>query len=324
MPKDAVIIMVLPQKGCEDATEVYRFLDSLVESRGGAAGVLALVASGAAGLSQLAMSWAKVRGVPAVVLPEAGAKGKGKKDPFPSYSGYLRSLAAPGGSETPTTASLGGTCLVVGVDPSYAHVGGRHDLTRHARWAQSLSLEFVAFDQGEERRARLRQDALFYSSIKDQDDGVKFINVYSRGRTKLGRMMSNFASPPVPLTTAEGDFASVEGYWFYLGTGSAAGAEREELHRLTGFQAKSRGGELRELFPPSEAERLGEMEFREKIKDALVGKLLAMPELAALLVDSTLPFVHYYVYGEGEKSGIVPGEGLWLVDAWEWLRESLR
>lgn len=75
-------------------------------------------------------------------------------------------------------------------------------------------------------------------------DGVDHINVYSRGRTGLGRVLTNFAH--TPFTVPEhGTFASVEGYWYWLQC--PAGAARERLRPLHGHRAKQIGRELRIL-----------------------------------------------------------------------------
>jgi len=49
-------------------------------------------------------------------------------------------------------------------------------------------------------------------------DGVTHINIYSKGKTKLGRLLTNFAH--TPFTHAEyGQFASVEGFWYWIRDG---------------------------------------------------------------------------------------------------------
>jgi hypothetical protein len=51
--------------------------------------------------------------------------------------------------------------------------------------------------------------------IKPSEDGVTHINVYSRGNTELGRLLSNFAHTPFSHPEF-GEFASVEGFWYWL------------------------------------------------------------------------------------------------------------
>lgn len=56
------------------------------------------------------------------------------------------------------------------------------------------------------------------SSVKydPKMDGVTHINIYSKGKTQLGRVASNFAYFPFEIPN-DGRFSSVEGYWHWLG-----------------------------------------------------------------------------------------------------------
>lgn len=131
------------------------------------------------------------------------------------------------------------------------------------------------------------------------EDGVTHINVYSQGRTELGRMLSNFAYSPI--TTADGDFASIEGYWYWLSTEEATPG-REQLRELSGFDAKKRGRKLQSPdFVP-------DLWSRRKIRLAIWLKIQANLSLRNRLAQSVLPFAHYYVYGgEAHEAG------------WEWI-----
>ena len=44
-------------------------------------------------------------------------------------------------------------------------------------------------------------------------DGIDHINIYSKGKTSLGRWLSNFAKSPIE--TEDGHFDSIEGYWYW-------------------------------------------------------------------------------------------------------------
>jgi len=115
-------------------------------------------------------------------------------------------------------------------------------------------------------------------------DGVDHINIYSKGKTELGRKLSNWF--PLRFTCEDGDFASIEGYWYWLGTHNVS------LRSLSGYQAKEFGKSLPQTF------KLLEVDFRTKIKKAINIKLLA---LRSEIIASTLPFAHYYVYGNKAK-----------------------
>lgn len=130
----------------------------------------------------------------------------------------------------------------------------------------------------------------FQKTIRiDKDDGVKHINVYSHGQTTLGRMLSNFNLKPGDLP--EGNFQSMEGYWYYLALPDIP--EKEILKTLTGWNAKSKGMELAkqydEIFFP---------EFPEKIGQAITKSIYNNPQLVQEIKNNNLPLKHYYVYGE--------------------------
>jgi hypothetical protein len=147
--------------------------------------------------------------------------------------------------------------------------------------------------------------------IDPSEDGVTHINIYSKGRTELGRLLSNFAH--TPTDTVDGRFESLEGYWYWLLIGD--GTEREELKKLHGFAAKKRGKELAKRDYTYE---YGEqIKFKEKFEAALFRKIEQHGELNRLFYESTLPFKHYYVY---PNKIVEPYESQWILDYLEELR----
>lgn len=114
-------------------------------------------------------------------------------------------------------------------------------------------------------------------------DGVEHINIYSKGKTELGRLLTNFAY--APFTHPEyGSFASVEGFWYWLRNGK----QHEELRTMYGFKAKEYGKQF---------ESVGCSTFQEDIKEAIRCKLRQNRNILKMLVDSNLPLEHYYWYG---------------------------
>src|SRR5690606_30690423 len=105
------------------------------------------------------------------------------------------------------------------------------------------------------------------------------------GKTQLGRFLSNFALAPF-THTLHGRLASVEGFWYYVSTGF----QHECLRDLAGFEAKKIGKtfDKLELYPE---------DFEALVKDAITAKLMAHPKQLNALIDSELPFTHYYTYG---------------------------
>lgn len=125
-----------------------------------------------------------------------------------------------------------------------------------------------------------------------KDDGVTHINVYSKGKTDLGRALSNFAHLPFhhPI---HGYFASIEAFWYWLSTGG----QRNELRALYGYQAKEAGRVVRE-----ELKKNGGLvdvkDFKAQIKKAILCKIEQNEALRIDLKASTLPLTHYYIWGD--------------------------
>lgn len=142
-------------------------------------------------------------------------------------------------------------------------------------------------------------------------DGVTHINVYSKGITKLGRALSNFA--PIPFEhPKDGRCASVEGYWYYL----KSGRQYPYLKELYGVNAKQEG----KKYP-----RVDDSDFIEDIKTAITCKIVQNPELEKDFKESTLPFTHYYWYGSVMDPKVLAKDtDKWMVDHLEDLRTSLR
>lgn len=145
-----------------------------------------------------------------------------------------------------------------------------------------------------------------------EEDGVTHINVYSKARTELGRLMSNFTYLPFehPL---HGSFNSVEGYWYWLSTGD------DRLRTLHGFDAKKLGRELRGADWSPKPDLF--TNFQECIKTAIDQKVKNSERLRELLAVSDLPFVHYYVMYDR----VLPQESdNWIMEHWESIRKSLK
>lgn len=136
--------------------------------------------------------------------------------------------------------------------------------------------------------------------IIDGQDGITHINIYSKGETDLGRWLSNFSR--TPFTCEEGRFESIEGYWYWLGS------RDDRLRKLSGYPAKKLGKDL---------PRIVEVDnFESKIKKAIICKLKANPYILKALLESELPFAHYYVFcGYRKDAGFQ-----WLVEFFEELR----
>ena len=123
--------------------------------------------------------------------------------------------------------------------------------------------------------------------IDPQLDGITHVNIYSQGKTELGRMLSNFYH--FKFNTTEGTFNSVEGYWHWLGIQDCE--EKEILKTLHGYKAKEIGTKLKKRLKSK-----FDNNFERKILLAIFGKSKYYKNL--FLSDiGKLPFEHYYNFG---------------------------
>lgn len=161
-------------------------------------------------------------------------------------------------------------------------------------------------------------------------DGVDHINIYSKGNTVLGRLLSNFTRVPFTFTELYkelGSFESIEGLWYWLRLYNHQLPEDhehnrrvDELRTLWGTQAKQKGRELRNQLIAHQPEEQPESAFQSVISAAIAEKVIANEQIVELLNESSLPFVHYYVYGDKVK--VV--ECKWLMDEWERARRIVK
>lgn len=116
------------------------------------------------------------------------------------------------------------------------------------------------------------------------EDGITHINIYSRSRTELGKLLSNFAYSPF-MHPEYGKFDSMEGYWYWIKTGMC----HDILRTLHGIIAK-RTGQKFKIVPFIHLNKT----FDDVIAEGLMMKMLCNPEISNRLKNSTLPLVHYY------------------------------
>lgn len=120
--------------------------------------------------------------------------------------------------------------------------------------------------------------------INEKTDGVNHINAYSKGKTALGRMLSNFEHSPF-VHPELGRFESMEGFWFYISTGM----QHEELRDMFGFTAKQYGSSMSTVYNP---------DFEDMIYEGLECKLTQNDHILNACRDNRLPYYHYYVWSD--------------------------
>lgn len=128
-------------------------------------------------------------------------------------------------------------------------------------------------------------------------DGIDHINVYSKGKTELGRLLSNFADTPFEIENI-GRFQTVEGYWYWIITGD------DWFKEALGWEAKKFG---------KEAPKVRDHPTYDELTLAYLAKLRHNPRVKELLETNTLPLKHYYVYG---NKVVEPKEWQWTAELW--------
>jgi hypothetical protein len=137
-------------------------------------------------------------------------------------------------------------------------------------------------------------------------DGVDCINIYSKGKTDLGKFLSNFTY--CFIRTEDGFFKSVEGYWYWLS------CKDEKLRDLYGYAAKKYGREI------GAKDWIDSDEFQRKITLAIKTKIMNSNYLDEF-IRSDLPFVHFYDFG---GKIVEPKEGKWVIEFISKLRTELQ
>lgn len=122
----------------------------------------------------------------------------------------------------------------------------------------------------------MEESVTFYRVPKEWDH----INVYSKGESELGRLLSNFAHIPLDLPVHK-HFESMEGYWYWL-------TKRDDrLREEWGYSAKQLGRKLPNMNKC--------INFERCIKEALLLKL-KNPAIHKLLKETKpITLRHYYV-----------------------------
>lgn len=145
--------------------------------------------------------------------------------------------------------------------------------------------------------------------INPEEDGITHINIYSKGKTHLGRFLSNFTLSPIKIKNDK--FNSIEGYWYYLLCGLECNNKwKNELKNAYGFEAKKLGKKS------TSRDWDDSDEFKNKIKNAIIIKINTY-NMVEDIVYSELPFDHYYVYGGAARKS---KEAQWLIDFFNDLR----
>lgn len=142
-------------------------------------------------------------------------------------------------------------------------------------------------------------------------DGITHINIYSKGKTLLGRMLSNFYY--FPFKSRDGEFCSIEGYWHWLGIEECE--EKEILRILYGYKARDVGIKLKKKY-----KRINDENFELKILRSIQLKIYHNLDMFTDSIKD-LPFEHYYVYGD--KIIDIRNKYEWMINGIEKIRNDI-
>ena len=121
-------------------------------------------------------------------------------------------------------------------------------------------------------------------------DGVDHINIWVYAETELGRGLAQFAYSPF-VHPHYGPFNSMEGFYHYVGTTDERPV-RDKLRSLSGMKAKEYAKKLT---------RGNYKEFLQVVFNANFYKIEQNETLKKLIIESTLPFEQYYLFGPGTQ-----------------------
>ena len=142
------------------------------------------------------------------------------------------------------------------------------------------------------------------------NDGVDHINIYTKSKTLLGRLLTNLHDCQFTVP-GYGTFQSLEGFWYYYLTG----CQHEEFHDKRGFDAKKSGKSVR--YDRIDKEGLTE-DQKSVILEAIRCKLRQNRDILLALARSDLPFAHYYFYGEPENAKVIElPQYDWMIEEFE-------
>lgn len=141
------------------------------------------------------------------------------------------------------------------------------------------------------------------------NDGIDHINIYSRGKTKLGRFLTNMNDTPV--NTEHGEFKSAESYWHWLKLHSLSPSPKLEIFRtLSSFESHQLSRKMMGVADDGIKSQISAIVtsevFRNHIKNMITNKIKDNPQFLSLFRDNKVPYTHYYYYGSIDYAKVIP------------------
>lgn len=128
---------------------------------------------------------------------------------------------------------------------------------------------------------------------RKDNDGVDHINIDTRAKTVLGRMLVSTAATDF-IHPVLGPFSSIEAFRAFIRTGG----KDPDVRYLSGKMAYDYSNKnIRSQCPKN---------IKDIILEASWHKVDQNPELKKLLLESSLPFDHYYIFTSREGGAQIP------------------
>lgn len=141
-------------------------------------------------------------------------------------------------------------------------------------------------------------------------DGVDHINIWDRGNTELGKLLSHSAALSF-VHNIFGRFNTIESFWHYIRS-----VERDDrIRTMSGLPLKRFSEKLQTVRVRN---------FKAIIMDANWQKVKQYPILVEELTDSTLPIECYYHYKREDGVRIRPNFSPWLIQGFTEIRNALK
>jgi hypothetical protein len=164
--------------------------------------------------------------------------------------------------------------------------------------------------------------------VNKEDDSISHVNIYSRGKTPLGQVLSNFAH--TPITVGDDTFESVESWWYWTKMNKINDSslvpifddqQLSTVKTLVGNDAKTY---FRNQYTVKDTTQFNPT--KEELKQIYLIKLEQHPRIIPMLLNNTLPFAHYYIM-KNKDTGIyekVDNNYLWTADLWREIKEEMK
>lgn len=183
--------------------------------------------------------------------------------------------------------------IVTGARQSFGRLAGRSAALLLPRAVEDVVPPPRIQHDVEEEKNPQKTGVAFYHPHTELDN-VNHINIDSRAKTELGQMLTHLCESKF-IHPEYGPFQSMEGFWAYIRNGGT-GNQYRTMHGMTARRA-SQKVKSRKI-----------ANFYEIMLEANYEKIVQNQSgLAELLMKSTLPFEHYFIYGPRDAKIAAPG-----------------